>query len=81
MATLYHRINDNIGPLIFDTYSQSDKTIYTLVLSDGPAVAGTLLSKSLTKISIISAAGVVYTYPLTETFDYTQQTGPRARDR
>tara|TARA_R100001530_G_scaffold124702_1_gene92970 strand:+ start:69 stop:1628 length:1560 start_codon:yes stop_codon:yes gene_type:complete len=75
MASLYNRINDNIGPLIFDTYTQTEKDITTLYFSAGEPVSGTLLSKSLTEITMKLDDDTVITYPLQLTYDYSQPVG------
>ena len=66
MASLFERINDNIGPYVFDTYSQSSTEYTTAHFSDGTEKTGVKIKETLTALTLSipdkSSAGVVYTY-------------------
>jgi hypothetical protein len=66
MASLFERINDNIGPYVFDTYSQSSVEYTTAHFSDGTSVTGVKIKETLTALTLSvpdkGSAGVIHTY-------------------
>mgnify|MGYP003327099908 CR=1 FL=1 len=52
MSSLFERINDNIGPYVFDTYSQSAVEYTVATFNDGTSVTGIKLKETLTELTL-----------------------------